>query len=515
MSHRISRRRALGGAGLGLAGLCATSLAPPALAHAEPPTVSVTDFGADPTGVEHAGEAFQACLDSLPDGGIVRVPPGTYLLAGERVVELRSNIVIEGEDATIVRREYAGYYSAFVGLSHGRQGRRSGVTNVTMRGLRFQGSFADRAMICAMALHHCADIRIENCEFIECQGGAGHTFDLAGCDDISFTDCTWRGYHTTDEHAPTLETIQLDISHSSTVSYPDLPGSYDAVATRNVTLERCSFLPVELADGRRFPAPNPIGEHFSQDTEPYSGITLRDVEVVDPAPDPRPADNGDNAAARGIIHIRQARDVLLDGVTVRSTTGAVSNRVLMLASMSYGRLVSDANVPGAKGFYDTPMQASNITVRGLAVEGFASDPDEDPGQNPIIHISGVDDGPAHDIHVQARIQGTPATAVVLSKTRAVTLELTVDGPGSAVLASDSSRLEVNGSTFTDVDRPLVFSAVTNFCVRDATATHSTSATAVVTADPATDHGRILDTQWSGYETVLDGGGDSILVRPVD
>ncbi|ACQ80121.1 hypothetical protein Bcav_1865 [Beutenbergia cavernae DSM 12333] len=511
----LDRRTVLTAAGVATAALVTTTALPGAAAPAAParPSASVTDFGADPTGVEHAAAAFQACLDSLAaSGGTVLVPPGTYLLAGEQVVELRSNVDIVGENATIVRRERTGSYVVFVGLSHGRQGRRSGVTNVTMRGLTFRGVFRDAgesASICAMALHHCADIRVEDCEFVECQGGAGHTFDLCGCDDISFTGCTWRGYHVVPDIAPTAETIQLDISHSTTVSYPDDAGSYDALATRSVTIERCRFLPLEL-DGEVWPAPNPVGAHFEQEGQPYSGLVLRDVEIVDPASDPRPAENGDNVRPpRGIIHVPQIQDALLENVTVRSTTGQTTNRVLMFTSNSWGRLISDANIPGSRGYYAEPVLCSNIDIRNLVVEGFASDPAEDPAQNPVIWISGVDGGPAEDISISATIRDGGATAVAITKARRVHASLEVAAYARGLDITGATDVRLTGSSFDDVDQPVVLTGVDDFGVHGSRGTHTTRQDAALTLDAATDHGVIAGTRWSGYDVLRTGGGADI------
>ncbi|ACQ80122.1 hypothetical protein Bcav_1866 [Beutenbergia cavernae DSM 12333] len=523
----LDRRTVLALASAGTAGAALAASAAPAAAAAAPagagPTAVVTDFGADPTGVEHAGAAFQACLDSLPpSGGTVLVPPGTYLLAGQQVVELRSNLTIEGAGATIVRRERTGSYTAFTGLSHGRQGRRSGVVNVTMRGLRFRGDFTARATICVMALHHCADIRIEGCEFVECQGGAGHTFDLNGCDDITFTDCTWRGYHSVPTHAPTIETIQLDASHSSAVSYPDDPGSYDALSTHHVTIERCRFLPLDLdaepgavvpADhARSFPAPNPVGAHHSAYEQAYVGLVMRDVEVVDPVSDPRPAQNQDNAAVRGVIHVPQARDVLLENVTVRSTTGAVSNRVVMLSSMSYGHIASADDVPGPKGYYPEPMRCADVTIRNLVVEGFTAVEGEDPAQNPIIVVSGVDEGPAENIDIQASIHGDVTTAVLVEKARNVRLALEITGSARGVDVTDSSGLNVAGGRFDDVGTPVVLTDVERFTIAGVVGTHSGTQPVAVVMDDLTDHGVIAGTRWSGYEAVATGGGHHVIER---
>lgn len=452
------------------------------------------------------------------------VPPGTYLLAGEQQVELRSNVAIEGYGATIVRRPVKeGHYAAFIGLSRGRKGRGSGVTGVAMRGLTFRGDFASGATICIMALHHCADFLIEDCEFIECQGGAGHTFDLGGCNDITFRGCTWRGYnargygqHDLDN---TIETIQLDISHSSTMSYPDDEGSYDALGTTDVTIDDCAFLPLDL-DGKHYPCPNPIGEHFVQEGQPYRGIVIRDVQILDPPSEPRaevkgdnePAVVGDNANARGVIHIRQAVDVLIENVTVTATIPGTTNRVLMLSSMSWGRLDTPPEIPGSRDFYADPIPSRNIRVRNLTIEGFEATDGEDPRLNPLIHVNGVDDAAARDVSIHARIVSNAQTAVRIAKADGVTLKLDIEGPPVGVDLSECTDVAIHAGSFTDVDLPVRLTGVQDFRINGTDGSHHIRQTAAVWADAATHDGRIAGTRWRGFDQVLDGAGSSIVLR---
>jgi hypothetical protein len=74
-------------------------------------TVSVLDFGADPSGVADSLSAFQAAIASFPAtydagvssrGGVVLVPPGTYYLSG--TLELNRSIILTG-----VASAFAGY----------------------------------------------------------------------------------------------------------------------------------------------------------------------------------------------------------------------------------------------------------------------------------------------------------------------------------------------------------------------------------------------------------------------
>ena len=63
-------------------------------------SVSVLDFGADPTGVTSSSTAIANAIASLPSGGgVITFPPGTYL---GRININRSNVKIDGFGATLV-----------------------------------------------------------------------------------------------------------------------------------------------------------------------------------------------------------------------------------------------------------------------------------------------------------------------------------------------------------------------------------------------------------------------------
>jgi len=64
-----------------------------------PPVHSVMDFGAVGDGVADDSAAFQDALDSLPEtGGVVLVPPGTYLLGS--TIHLSDGAVLRGSGAS-------------------------------------------------------------------------------------------------------------------------------------------------------------------------------------------------------------------------------------------------------------------------------------------------------------------------------------------------------------------------------------------------------------------------------
>ena len=67
------------------------------LATADPAVVSVDDFA----GRESFTAGIQEAIDALPaDGGVVVIPPGTYLL--RRSVALRAHVTLRGAGSTTV-----------------------------------------------------------------------------------------------------------------------------------------------------------------------------------------------------------------------------------------------------------------------------------------------------------------------------------------------------------------------------------------------------------------------------
>ena len=61
--------------------------------------MSVKDFGAVGDGVANDGPAIQAAINSLTNGGIVLVPIGVYLVAGDGFVDIKPGVTLKGSGA--------------------------------------------------------------------------------------------------------------------------------------------------------------------------------------------------------------------------------------------------------------------------------------------------------------------------------------------------------------------------------------------------------------------------------
>lgn len=68
-------------------------------------TLSVADYGADPTGVAESTAAFNAAIAALPasTGGTVAVPAGTYLVDAVASIVLRSNLCLRLDPAAVLQ----------------------------------------------------------------------------------------------------------------------------------------------------------------------------------------------------------------------------------------------------------------------------------------------------------------------------------------------------------------------------------------------------------------------------
>lgn len=120
-------------------------------------TVSVLDFGADPTGVSDSTIAIQAAIDALPNGGYVNFPPGTYAISrsvgtndhwGVKITN--NNVVLNGQNATLKRfnaniSTYAlAYPLVFVGTPDSNVA--DATENVVIQGLTFVGNDTQHAV---------------------------------------------------------------------------------------------------------------------------------------------------------------------------------------------------------------------------------------------------------------------------------------------------------------------------------------------------------------------------------
>lgn len=254
-----------------------TWTAPPSLVGV--PWFDVTHFGAIPNGTTDATASVQAAANAayIEGGGIVYFPPGNYYM--DSFARLRSNTIVWGYGATIVKLPQRSNYAAFAVLSQGSTGYGSGGSNITFMGITVRGYIQHPDLqpgqgggACIAVLHHADRVIAVDCSLIR-GGGGGHAFDIAGSRYVTIERCQFIGSRS--DIATPREAVQIDLSNEASLSGIDLPGSYDNLPTKHVRVANCQFLKYD--DGTiQLPAPQPIGSHTSSGALLYEDISFVD-----------------------------------------------------------------------------------------------------------------------------------------------------------------------------------------------------------------------------------------------
>lgn len=138
----------------------------------------VTAFGAVGDGITPAADSIQRAIDSLPpEGGVIYVPPGTYLL--EKTILLPSNIRFVGSGRTTVLKGDFGSYvdPVLIGLK--------GCTTATgydaVENVVIEGIAIDSPITNGIGLAHGKNIVIRNIYGVRIYW---HYVDIAGCQNV-------------------------------------------------------------------------------------------------------------------------------------------------------------------------------------------------------------------------------------------------------------------------------------------------------------------------------------------
>lgn len=284
-------------------------------------TFNVMDFGAIGNGIADDTPAVAAAVTAGEGkGSVILFPPGyTYNMPG--YVKLNSDTHIRGYGATLVKPVGAQrVIDSFFGiLSEGRKGYGSGAVNISIQGFTVIGRAHLSEPSCLLAAHHGSNIVIRDVVGIMCMG-RGHFADLAGCDNVLVENCQFYGAQ--DRAGDTAgETIQPDISASSTVSIAEADGTwYDGLPAKNIKVNGCVF-EQHVIGVTTYPAPIPFGTHTSPGLDKYYyglwftnnvvGITQAKVGGV-----------------MGAVHIISSRHVTISGN--RFDGGEVDNQLVSI-----------------------------------------------------------------------------------------------------------------------------------------------------------------------------------------
>lgn len=337
---------------------------------------NVKDYGAIGNGIADDSAAIQAAVDAAGNagGGRVLFPAGTY--ATLAVVELRSNIWLDGHGATITK--LGGTYTIFAarvtsipagGVTWG-----SGVRNLRASGLRFVGDFANAKAYSALSFNSLSGALIEDCVFEQTHAG-GHILDMGGSENITIRNNTFLGQLATVAAPQPGEAIQIDVSTKGSSFDPG--GEYfSGLPCRNVFVDGNQFLPITVA-GVTYPCSNPLGTHAQWEGIYHENIWFTNNLVIDPQHMPAPSDEYSSTAnggyKYGTLHFSMIKNLHISGNTFRMNESATrATRVISISGLNYGNLAGgDPNAdtrPG--GVFTTPSNPEDITITDNTFDGF-------------------------------------------------------------------------------------------------------------------------------------------------
>lgn len=326
--------------------------------------INAADYGVVGDGITENDVMLQAAIDAGVAFGpkVVMMPAGDFFV--KHAAQLRTGTTIEGTKETVfIKKSGKTATMVFSILSEGRTGYGSGADGVTLRGFRIKGDFANNITAGAIGANHGSNILVDNVDFVECLG-ASHIFDLQGCDNVSYVDCKFMGANYPSAAARYNEAIQIDNSTRSGTSVLDAPGSYDGLPTKNVTVERCHFLPITVA-GTIYPAPIPMGSHAGVDGYFHENIIFKNNIVDTPAEDVA-------SSFRGILHFMTTRGITLEDNWFFNRNH-VAVRAFSLNSLMSAIYPFDAdNSSAATHTLAVPQLCSRIRIRGNKFVGFSN-----------------------------------------------------------------------------------------------------------------------------------------------
>lgn len=325
--------------------------------------INVKDYGAVGDGVADETNAVQQALGDLAaaGGGTLIFPPGTYWWPSPHTAQIKSNITIQGDGATLIKRFASDSTMFFCIKSNGATGYGSGAKNVTFVGLNLRGDFANGRTAGLLGANHGSNILVDRCVFDQCLG-KGHILDLGGCEDVVVRNCVFRGSNYPAPEDRYNECIQADNSTYIGSSAPDDAGSYDGLASRNFLIENCRFLPLTVG-GVTYPAPVPFGTHFSVTDQYHTNLQFLNNIVDTPSEDTA-------STYRGLLHFVGAKGIRIRGNRFINRTGAAVSAVRTIV-ISTSFPATDAGLASpVSATLATPIVCSDIEVSGNTFIGF-------------------------------------------------------------------------------------------------------------------------------------------------
>lgn len=336
--------------------------------------VSPESFGAVGDGLANDSAAFQAAIDSMPNGGVLTLTKGAEYSLPVTVV-LRSNTTIEGNGAVLRKRAGADERCVFSNLSApNAKGYGAGGRNITIRNVKFVGDYsipvAQYKDIC-VSFHHVDGLRVEGCDFEQGMHNS-HYLDLLGCSDVSITNCTFSGMRPISGREY-IEAIQIDSSTRGGASFDrEEITSYDGLPCRDVRVIGCLFQGLNLG-GTYYEMPTALGTHggaLTTDDGYIQGVTFSNNQCV-----------GHYTPYTGfwvgLVTLPGARGVVISDNVFRWTGAPVNGSAAVINMAGLGSVVplSEVQKTPATSEAITPYRGpQDWVIRGNSFVGFENGP---------------------------------------------------------------------------------------------------------------------------------------------
>lgn len=229
-------------------------------------------------------KALQNIIDKHKDGmTTIYVPKGAYFFS-KGVIKLHSNLTFEFAAGASFKIHHGQFLSfSYPSASKGYNG---GIKNVTWKNATFIGSDDTGQSAFIQSMNHAQNITFKNCYFYNAETPEGHYFDIDGSHNVRIENSVFMGYNSS-KLRPYKEAIQIDYSNPVAISYKLNNDQYDNLPSYDIHVVNNRFLPIRNADGIKYYAPNPIGEHTTYGNGKMGiihDIYFSSNEVVDPQP---------------------------------------------------------------------------------------------------------------------------------------------------------------------------------------------------------------------------------------
>lgn len=244
-------------------------------------SVDVRDFGAG--SADNATAAIQKAIDSLPDGGTVYIPRGTYTISQ---IQLKEGVSLKlegllkdytqsytqaGAQRAVARGDFAvlrtdGSGDMFINHKNHDYGR-NGCSNFSITGGMLDMKGKVRCFIWC-----CADnVLLKNVVLKDCPNN--HAIQVTGSTNVRILDCMFAGYNYTTNNT-TAEVIQIEQTHPGAIGGGDNPASKFAVgeyySCSNVEISGCYFGRSDTYDAPTYA----IGHHGQVHKSAVTGLKI-------------------------------------------------------------------------------------------------------------------------------------------------------------------------------------------------------------------------------------------------